>query len=221
MEGWLENFAQANFRRSADTAHDLKTPLNVAVLNLELLRMRLRKQANGEDDEKSAEYLRAIELELRRLGKIFDAFFLLSTPPRDGEQPAEADIAALCREAAESSGIPVALDGPLPALVHPERIQQMFRLFFAGVVKAIAPETARASAESADRRLSVVVDGRLRDEALEPSKTFKFYYSDAEGNSELSLATARLIIETYGGEISAESEHGRVSFRLSLPLGEK
>src|SRR5512141_654401 len=51
MESWLESFARANFARSGDTAHDLKTPLNVAVLNLELLRMRLRKLA-GSDDEK-------------------------------------------------------------------------------------------------------------------------------------------------------------------------
>jgi len=41
MEPWLESFARAIFARSS--AHDLKTPLNVAVLNLELLRMRLRK----------------------------------------------------------------------------------------------------------------------------------------------------------------------------------
>ena len=34
MEPWLEKFARANFLRSADTAHDLKTPLNIAVLNL-------------------------------------------------------------------------------------------------------------------------------------------------------------------------------------------
>ena len=82
MELWLENFARANFQRSADTAHDLKTPLNVAVLSLELLRMRLRK-IGGEDDEKVVAYAHAIETELRRLGRIFDAFFLLSTPPKN------------------------------------------------------------------------------------------------------------------------------------------
>ena len=40
MEPWLESFAQTALRRAADTAHDLKTPLNVAILNLELLKMR-------------------------------------------------------------------------------------------------------------------------------------------------------------------------------------
>src|SRR4051812_22606716 len=109
MEPWLEHFARANFQRSADTAHDLKTPLNVAVLNLELLRMRLRKIA-GEDDEKIVAYPRAIEVELRRLGRIFDAFFLLSTPPKD-DTPAALDIAAICAEAAEAAGFTFQTNG--------------------------------------------------------------------------------------------------------------
>ncbi len=56
MEPWLEAFARANFLRSADTAHDLKTPLNVAVLNFELLRMRLAKIADASKDEKISGY---------------------------------------------------------------------------------------------------------------------------------------------------------------------
>ena len=60
MESWLDHFASTNFRRSSDTAHDLKTPLNVAVLNLELLRMRVAK-LTGDDDEKVSAYAKAIE----------------------------------------------------------------------------------------------------------------------------------------------------------------
>src|SRR5258708_16020735 len=89
MEPWLENFARANFTRSADTAHDLKTPLNVAVLNLELLRMRIAKLDGAEGDEKIAAYAQSIELELRRIARIFDTFFLLLQPPK-GECPPAA-----------------------------------------------------------------------------------------------------------------------------------
>ena len=60
MERWLEFFARTNFERSGDTAHDLKTPLNVAVLNLELLRMRLAKLLEGKDDAKIEGYTSAI-----------------------------------------------------------------------------------------------------------------------------------------------------------------
>ena len=69
MDGWQENFAKVVFLRSSDTAHDLKTPLNIAVLNLELLRMRVRKLTEEQDDPKLIEYSGAIELELRRMAR--------------------------------------------------------------------------------------------------------------------------------------------------------
>src|SRR2546430_5047499 len=88
MESWLEQFAATAFRRSADTAHDLKTPLNVAILNLELLKIRLAKLVEG-GDEKLTVYAASIETELRRMARIFDTFFFLSTPPKGEEAPAE------------------------------------------------------------------------------------------------------------------------------------
>ena len=95
MKNWLEPFAETSFRRSADTAHDLKTPLNVAVLNLELLRMRLAKLVT-EPDEKVTAYAASIDAELRRMARIFDAFFLLSTPPKNEGEPDLVDAAAFC-----------------------------------------------------------------------------------------------------------------------------
>src|SRR5512132_780651 len=108
MEPWLESFAQTVFQRSSDTAHDLKTPLNVAVLNLELLRMRLRKLAGGEDDPKVLQYAQAIETELRRLAQIFDAFFVLSTPPKGEAAPEPVDVRAICAEVACAAGYEIA-----------------------------------------------------------------------------------------------------------------
>src|SRR6185503_10952112 len=100
MDKWLETFARTNFLRSGDTAHDLKTPLNVAVLNLELLRMRLRKLSETSEDAKLLEYTSAIEMELRRMARIFDTFFLLSTPPKGEEAPAPVDFATFCVDTA-------------------------------------------------------------------------------------------------------------------------
>src|SRR6185295_6478052 len=108
MESWLDHFASTNFRRSSDTAHDLKTPLNVAVLNLELLRMRVAKLTGGEDEKVNA-YSKAIESELRRMAKIFDTFFVLSTPPKDDDQPVDLDLCPLCAEAAAAAAY--ALEG--------------------------------------------------------------------------------------------------------------
>src|ERR1043165_1716668 len=130
MDPWLDHFARANFQRSADTAHDLKTPLNVAVLNLELLRMRLRR-IDADEDPKIAGYMQAIEAELRRLGKIFDAFFLLSTPPKNEDAPVPLDVYPICAAAAAAAGF--ALEGGAESVIvsaHEARIRQGLKLFF-------------------------------------------------------------------------------------------
>ena len=211
MEPWLEHFARASFRRSADTAHDLKTPLNVAVLNLELLRMRLRKVTDG-DDAKLESYTQAIETELRRLGHIFDAFFILSTPPKADEQPGPVDVAAIC------AGFGVETDGPALALGHESRIRQACKLFFDGAAKLFAGDGQRTVARQ-DGSWAVTVTGSPEDPGFELTRIFKFYYTDPQGNPDLSLAAARLIAETYGGGLNAAEESGKVSLRLSFPLG--
>lgn len=220
MERWLEGFARANFRRSGDTAHDLKTPLNIAVLNLELLRMRLRKLTNETDDPKIQEYTRAIELELRRMASIFDTFFLLSTPPKGDEAPAAIDAASICVDAARTSGVTISSDGSATVLAHEPRIRQAFLLLFESAAKLFTTGTLQSAITRNHDQMIVTITGNRPGDDFEPSKLFKFYYTDADGNPDLSLATARLIFETYGGELNATEESDKVAIRLSLPLGE-
>src|SRR5712691_9700804 len=180
MEPWLEAFARANFLRSADTAHDLKTPLNVAVLNLELLRMRVAKLSGGSTDEKVAAYTSAIEVELRRMARIFDAFFLLSTPPKNDEEPAVVDIAGICPEVME--GFDVEISGPAKIRAHESRIRQALKLFSEGASKVLKPKGRKASTECADKWLRITVSGQPDSENFEPEKIFKFYYTDPAGD---------------------------------------
>ncbi|HXG59490.1 MAG TPA: histidine kinase dimerization/phospho-acceptor domain-containing protein [Thermoanaerobaculia bacterium] len=218
MEAWLEHFARANFARSADTAHDLKTPLNVAVLNLELLRMRLKNLAG--EDEKVAGYLASIELELRRLARIFDAFFVNSTPPKNEGAPQAVDVAPLCEEAAGSVGLEVGIERPQPVVAHAARIRQALGMFFEGASALLRPESRRAAVETGGR-LRLTISGVPRRDDFELTKIFKFYYTDLSGNPDLALATARLIAETYGGAVEAAEEHGKVAVSMELPLGER
>ncbi|MGZ7040541.1 MAG: sensor histidine kinase [Thermoanaerobaculia bacterium] len=219
MDPWLERFARTNFLRSSDTAHDLKTPLNVAVLNLELLRMRLRKILEDED-EKINQYAQGLETELRRMASIFDAFFLLSTPPKGEGDPVAIDLAAICAEVAAKSGFEVSVDGPAIGLAHESRIRQAFTMFFEGA-SGVVKEAGRSAGVSRDARLNVTVSGEPATAEFEPAKIFKFYYTDPFGNPDLSLAAARLIAETYGGELNVEGESDKVSMRLSFPLGDQ
>ena len=220
MDAWLERFAKTNFHRSADTAHDLKTPLNVAVLNLELLRMRIRKLQADSEDERIEAYARSIEIELRRMARIFDAFFLLSTPPKGEEQPQLVDALLLCTEAARTAGYSVGEpNGSFPVLAHEPRIRQAFQMFFEGSGRTLQGDGRSLNVETSDD-FKVTISGEPAGDSFELTKLFKFYYTDALGNPDLSMATARLIAETYGGELKAVQEHDTVSFSLSLPPGE-
>jgi nitrogen fixation/metabolism regulation signal transduction histidine kinase len=219
MEPWLEHFARANFERSADTAHDLKTPLNVAVLNLELLRMRLRKLAEVADDEKINGYLQSIEVELRRMGRIFDAFFLLSTPPRTEGEPGLADLSGIVRECASAAGLSVKASEAIHIKGHESRIRQAVKLFMDGAVKIVRRSDLEPALAREGNTAVVSLSGNLVLEELDLTKVFKLYYSDPEGNPDLSLAVARLIAETYGGQLNALGERDKVVLRLSFPLG--
>lgn len=220
MERWLEAFARANFLRSADTAHDLKTPLNVAVLNLELLRMRVSKLAEGARDEKIVAYAAAIETELRRMAQIFDAFFLLSTPPKAEGPPAAVDVIPIFMETAATFGFAVPLSAPATVRTHESRIRQALKMLFEGAAKILKPAGRSVSADRSETWLQIMISGEPESTDFELTKIFKFYYTDPAGNPDLSLATARLVVETYGGELNATQERDKVNIRLSLPLGD-
>lgn len=221
MDEWLEAFARTAFRRSGDTAHDLKTPLNVAVLNLELLKMRVAKLGSAGDDEKIAGYAKSIEMELRRMARIFDTFFLLSAPPKEDADPVAIDVCPMCIDAAAAIGIELSLESPVNVLGHEARIQQAMKMFFEGAAKVLRPEGRRASAERNEQGFRLTVSGVPSAEDFEVTKLFKFYYTDPLGNPDLSLAAARLIAETYGGELNASQERDKVLLRLSFPPGER
>jgi nitrogen fixation/metabolism regulation signal transduction histidine kinase len=217
MKSWLDHFASTNFRRSSDTAHDLKTPLNVAVLNLELMRMRVAKLTGGEDVKVNA-YAKAIESELRRMARIFDTFFVLSTPPKDEEEPVEIDLCPLCGEAAAAAKFELSgVGGSFKIRGHDARIRQAVKMFFEGTSRVLDERGRSASVERAPGRFTVAITGDPASADFEITKIFKFYYTDALGHADLSLAAARLIAETYGGELDALDERDKVSIRLSFP----
>ena len=219
MDAWLEKFALANFTRSADTAHDLKTPLNVAVLNLELLRMRVAKLAEATGDEKITAYAAAIETELRRMARIFDAFFLMSTPPKGEGDPTPFDVIPLIDEAARAAALEIPTTSPSLVSAHPSRIRQALKLFFEGATRFLDAGSRTIAVEQSNQSVDLVMSGRVTASDFELTKIFKFYYTDPLGNPDLSLATARLIAETYGGQLNAIQERDTVNMRLSLPLG--
>lgn len=219
MERWFERFTTAAFQYAADLAHDLKTPLNIAVLNLELLRMRVQKLAGG-PDEKLHEYTRAIDTELRRMARIFDAYFVYSVPPK-GDEPAEPVAVNAILTSLDFPGgwRTEGLDQDVRVLVHRSRFRDLARLLLeaAGKIFSAGSVVLTSSTEGSAYRVRIAGTPAIVESDL--GKLFKFYYTDTSGNPEIALATARLIAKTYGGNLSLWDESGnRVVLDLQLPL---
>lgn len=215
MKPWLERYAEAVFRRSADVNHDLKTPLNIAVLNLELLKMRIARIAPGSaDDEKVRAYASSVEAELRRMAKVFDAVFQYGAPPVDRRDPEPVDVIGLLAARFEISD-----PEPFRVSLHSDRAEEMVRLLAQGCSKIFG----RAPAVTVDRSggaLRIRFSGPFNGDSAEIGKLFKFYYTDESGNPEISLATARLIAESYGGSLDAAAAGSEISVGLVLPAGD-
>ncbi|HSN69648.1 MAG TPA: histidine kinase dimerization/phospho-acceptor domain-containing protein [Thermoanaerobaculia bacterium] len=217
MKPWLERYADAIFRRSADVNHDLKTPLNIAVLNLELLKMRLARLAPAiAEDEKLRTYASSVEVELRRMAKVFDAVFQHGAPPDDRREPEGIDLAPLL---VERFGFG---DGaPLRAALHADRGAELIRLLAVGTSKIFGGPPAVTVDRPPDAALRVTLAGTPASETIEIGKLFKFYYTDESGNPEISLATARLIAESYGGSLDAREAESQLFIELVLPAGDQ
>jgi len=106
-------------------------------------------------------------------------------------------------------------------MAHQSRIREALKLFADGAAHVLSEEGRTSTTTRGSGRFEVTIQGLPQAEDFEVTKIFKFYYSDPAGNPDLSLATARLIAETYGGELSARLEHDKVLLRLTFPLGEK
>jgi hypothetical protein len=106
-------------------------------------------------------------------------------------------------------------------LTHPSRIRQAAKLFLDGASNVLEARDRAIVVERSGTELQVLMSGEVGDPEFELTKIFKFYYTDRAGNPELSLATARLIAETYGGSLDAIRERDTVTVRLTLPLGDQ
>ncbi|HVT04576.1 MAG TPA: hypothetical protein VHL58_14515 [Thermoanaerobaculia bacterium] len=220
MDSSQRRYAEAFFNRSSDTAHDLKTPLNIAVLNLELLRIRLRKLTGGED-EKLIAYTAAIEMELRRLGKIFDAFFTFAVPPKGSPAAEQIDLEKTLREVVTPFELQFDQGPAASCWGSPGRLRELLKHFLEGGTRMLDRSHTVLTRRSESNRYNLQLRGPAASREVEVEKLFKFYFTDAEGAADLSLATARLIAETCGGEITAHREGDDLLLELSLPLGEQ
>lgn len=202
-------------------AHDLRNPLNVLQLNLQLLGRRI-----GEDESLHRPLDRVEQALQQATAMVAD---LLDFARLDEPRPAPLRLEPLLRRQMEQFPLPegirfrLEVEPELPDLeADSEQLQQAVRHLVSNALQAMRDRegTITLAARRFDERIAVIV----RDEGCGiPSelmdRLFDPLFTTRPRGTGLGLAVCRKIVESHGGEVCVESAPDQgATFTLLLPL---
>jgi signal transduction histidine kinase len=200
-------------------AHQIRTPLNVMTLQLELLRQDFEA---GRDPETR---ITRVTREIARLAKAIDALMRFMRP----EEVKYDDLAIndLLRDIGSQITRPEVrveyqLDPAMPPIkADRDLLSEALRNMINNAVEAmpqggkITVSTASHDSDSAEIIIADTGVG-IAPENLE--KIYNLYFTTKEGGSGLGLSLALRAIDLHGGSVTVESKLGMgTTFRIQLP----
>lgn len=207
---------------TAGLAHEIRNPLNSALLELKVLTRRLSRT----QETSFTASVDVVRGELERLERLLADFLWFARPagrlatPGSLATPTEAVARLIATEAAER-GIAVTVDiGPGIAAVSldEDRIRQVIFNLVRNAIEAIQRDGAialRVRNRGASVELEVEDNGPGISE--DPQRVFHPFHTTKATGTGLGLTIARRIAVDHGGELRVESAPGRTVFTLSLP----
>jgi signal transduction histidine kinase len=202
-------------------AHQIRTPLNVMTLQLELLRQDLQ---SGRDAEPR---IGRVSQEIARLAKAIDALMRFMRPEQVKRE--ELSVNELLREiggqvARPNIRVEYELDPTLPLIkADHDLLSEALRNMVDNGVEAM-PEGGVITLSSAHCNGDTVeIDIKdcgagISEENLK--QIFNLYFTTKEGGSGLGLSLALRAIDLHGGSVAVDSKIGvGTTFRIQLPTG--
>jgi two-component system sensor histidine kinase HydH len=222
---------------AAGLAHEIRNPLNVLSLNLQMLEEEIaaasRPPALGEPDGKAGDearvYIAALQGEIRRLSNLVNNFLSFARPnqlriePRDLNQIL-ADICRLVRPDFDAKGLRLIQDlSPYlpPVDLDEAQIRQAVMNILINatqILKAGGTVWVRSRVGPAGEAAITIEDNGPGIKPEDRSRIFEVFYSSRGGGTGLGLPIAARILEAHGGSIAVDSEPGKgARFSLTLP----
>ena len=209
-------------------AHEIKNPLSVIHMNIELLSEDLdeinspvqrRSQDRVDIVRAQCERMEALLRDFLRYARLRDIDLVSGNLNHQVEQVLRAYQAQ-----ADASEIDVEkyLDPDLPSiLLHSDSLQAALMNLVKNALESMQPG-GQLLARTYSTRTGVALDLIDSGSGVDDNTVlhmFEPFYSTKEGGSGLGLPTARKIIEAHGGRISVQSEVGRgTKFVLEFPV---
>ena len=233
----IEHGFLAQERFMSNVSHELKTPIAVILTELQTLRLQ-------DADPQTRDFLRSVEQEMRKLGRLVDSFLLL-TRVREGKSRARLErvqvndlvLDAVGRSGSMATQHAVRLEPSLPSdddhldlavVGEPELLRTM--------LDNLVRNAIRFSPSEGTVRIEPLVDGatvviRVRDQGpgIPPELVDRVFDRFAQAKSEerrgrghgLGLEIAQGIAEMHAGIIRVRNlPEGGCEFSVSLPTAE-
>jgi PAS domain S-box-containing protein len=209
---------------AAGLAHEIRNPLNGALLHVTFLERALARRDAGENER---EAVRAVGDEIRRLSALVRDFLVFARPAPPAMRP--TNLNALCVRTlaifegdAKAAGANVMQDlAPDDPVVNADgdKLQQVLLNLLRNAAEAVAAKHGTVSLRTRRRprhaAIEIADDGAGLPSAGAP--IFDAFYSTKPNGTGLGLAIVHRIVTDHGGTVEVESAPGRTVFRVLLP----
>ena len=209
-------------------AHEIRNPLNAAVLQLHLLDKDFGKlQLEPETHATLRQRTRTVGDEIGRLNRLLTEFLELTRPRGLAREPVHVvrlvdDVLDLERATAERAGVRVERDVTLEgsvAMGAREKLKQVLINLVVNALEAMREGgtlTVRVSSEPGWVKI-VVEDTGVGIEPAHLKSVTEAFFTTKEGGTGLGLSIVRKIVEQHVGCLGIESERGKGT-RVSVEI---
>ncbi len=205
-------------------AHEIRNPLNAAVLQLHLLKRDVDKAGiDGERRAKMHRRVDVVESEVGRLSRLLTEFLELARPRQIAREPVHVarlldEVLELERDAAEARSIVIVKDFPSDdpralalALGDVEKLKQVVLNVVVNAMEAMK-EGGTLTGRSSVEGHHVVIEIADTGPGIDPdvlANVFDPFFTTKEAGTGLGLSIVRKIVDQHGGTVTVESERGK------------
>lgn len=213
-------------------AHEIRNPLNAAVLQLHLLNRNVdRIEADVATRDALKDRARIVGDEIGRLNRLLTEFLELARPRGIAREPVHVprladEVLDLEAETAKSRGVTIVRDLPSDGCVaigDREKLKQVTINLVVNALEAMKQDggtlTVRVRAEGERVVMRVQDTGPGIASELLPN-VFDPFFTTKEAGTGLGLSIVRKIVDQHGGDIDILSERGQgAQVVVSIPMG--
>ena len=198
-------------------AHEIRNPLNAAVLQLHLLG-RAIDRLDVESKASMRNRVGIVEAEIGRLGRLLTEFLELARPR--GPQIGGVDLAKIVEGvleleeealAVQNVKVVTELEPAAPVAADPEKVKQIVINLVANSIDALrggGTLTLRVTGGDESPRVEVIDDGPGIEASVLES-VFDPFFTTKPAGTGLGLAIVRKIVDQHGGSIAIDSVPGK------------